>query len=769
MRTWSKTAGLLFLASASVYSDSVKVAGAARPANSTAAATATATATVTPTAMAAAAAPTTEVKLLDESDPFAAPESASSSTADANADGGAAAAASQPIAEQQGTSVTEPEVHTSDTGTVEIHVNDAQLVEVLRMLSLQSQKNIVASKDVRGTVTANLYDVTVREALDAILHANGYAYREQGNFIYVYTAKELAEIEKASRVMQTEVFKLHYTPAANAVNMIKPVLSDGSQTAITTASGTGVSSSLSNVGGDAHSIEDMIVVTDYQENLDKVRDILKEVDARPQQILVEATIVRAALTEDNALGVDFTIMGGVDFSTLTNSGSSINSALNGNILNQSGATGIVDNGYTGAGTGFTSGVPNGGLKVGVVYNDIAVFLSALEQVTDTVVLANPKVLALNKQLAEVHVGRNDGYLTTTTTESSTVQTVEFLETGTKLMFRPFIGDDGFIRMEVHPEDSNGGLNPAGLPFKSTTEVTSNVMVKDGHTIVIGGLFRESSTSARSQVPGLGNIPFAGYLFRNQRDNTQREEVIILLTPHIIKDQQVFSDMAEEELARAEKLRVGLRNGMMWFGRERLADSCYERAVAEMQKPNPDRKTALWHLNCATNLNPKFIEAIEMKERITGKEVSSADNSTVRSFVKRMMLNDLPPALPEPQGSADANDGQGVPSTQPMADAPSTQPFAEAPSTRPAVSALPATQPVAAAEDTAAAPPATQPYVATEIIPLPDDSDLGPSPVAAETPTTAPSTPAVVEIDGSYITELPAAADNEAYPPTDQSK
>ena len=85
---------------------------------------------------------------------------------------------------------------------------------------LQSQRNIVASKDVHGTVTANLYDVTVQEALDAILRANGYGYREKGNFVYVYTAKELAEMDKAERHMTTEVFRLYYTPASNAVTMI---------------------------------------------------------------------------------------------------------------------------------------------------------------------------------------------------------------------------------------------------------------------------------------------------------------------------------------------------------------------------------------------------------------------------------------------------------------------------------------------------------------------------------------------------------------------
>src|SRR5205807_1086567 len=99
--------------------------------------------------------------------------------------------------------------------------------------------------------------------------------------------------------------------------------------------------------------------------------------------------------------------------------------------------------------------------------------------------------------------RKDGYLTSTVTQTSTVQTVDFLDTGTRLIFRPYIGDDGYIRMEIHPEDSSGGLNDANLPFKVTTEVTSNVMVKDGRTIVIGGLFRESSDIARAQVPFLG--------------------------------------------------------------------------------------------------------------------------------------------------------------------------------------------------------------------------------------------------------------------------
>lgn len=171
MRKITATAGILFLAVSSVYTDGVVQGQSQNLATST---TAKSAQTVN------------NVQLVDGGDAAVVP---------------ATDASAEPVTTTTATgqSVSKDDVNVSDAGTVEIHVNDASLVEVLRMLSLQSQRNIIASKEVRGTVTANLYDVTIREALDAILSSNGYAYREKGNFIYVYTAKELAEIEKSER------------------------------------------------------------------------------------------------------------------------------------------------------------------------------------------------------------------------------------------------------------------------------------------------------------------------------------------------------------------------------------------------------------------------------------------------------------------------------------------------------------------------------------------------------------------------------------------
>jgi len=601
----------------------------------------------------------------------------------------------------------------------------------------------------------DLYNVTVHEALEAILRVNGFVYKEEGNFIYVYTAKEAAEMEKANRVANTEVFRLFYTPAANAATMIKPVLSADGQVALTTAATSGLDSGTKGTGGNDHATEDMLVITDYPENLDRVRSILKEIDRRPQQILIEATILRASLTENNQLGVDFNVLSGVDFASLT--------STNGQIVNANLGSGSLAGGQNissvGTGNNFTAPIA-GGLKFGFLNDNVSVFVAALEGVTDASVLANPKVLALNKQKGEVIIGRKDGYLTTTVTESSTVQTVDFLDTGTRLIFRPYIGDDGYVRMEIHPEDSSGGLNPQNLPFKNTTEVTSNVMIKDGHTIVIGGLFRESSTTSRSQIPGLGNIPFAGVLFRNQSDQTTREEVIILLTPHIIKDDSAYSAASEEMLKAAEQMRIGVRKGMMWWGRERLAESCYETAVAEMNKSNPNRGKALWHLDCATNLNPMFAEAIEMKEELTGKSVTSAENSSIRGFVRReVMAERRARAATMPTGELDFSSSVATATTQPSE--PASQPSV-AEVDPDAIAKVPATQPVSGTESVS-----IDDEMGGGVLPTTNPSDddfnitadpeaterkFAPASQPASQPATAPSSSAAGQ---SSVTELPS--------------
>jgi type IV pilus assembly protein PilQ len=348
------------------------------------------------------------------------------------------------------------------------------------------------------------------------------------------------------------------------------------------------------------------------------------------------------------------------------------------------------------------------------------------------------VLVLNKQSGQVIVGQQLGYQTTTVTQTTSTQAVQFLDTGTILSFRPFIGDDGYIRMEVHPEDSSGSVTN-NLPNKTTTEITSNVMVKDGNTIVIGGLFHEASTSGRNQIPGLGNLPLVGALFRSQTDTTQRHEVIILLTPHIIKDDSIYSNGSEDELKEIEKLRVGARKELMFFGRERLAESAYEDAVNEMNKPHPNVDKAIWHLDCATDLNPHFIEAIDLKEKLTGKQVTDVDNSTIRYFVRRQIMEDNP--LPPPLHGAALPPGIISPAPAPaLASAPTTRP-----TTAPSVMVA-----------TGAAAPTTRPVMPSAHAKVESPLIVAnrPAPVS---PTTRPQT------DAKAITTIPIDPDEMSFP------
>jgi type IV pilus assembly protein PilQ len=516
---------------------------------------------------------------------------------------------------------------------VTMHVADLPLAEAMRMLSEPSKRNIILADGVSGTVSASLYNVTFDEALQAMLVANRLGYIAKGDFVYVYPLEELAKMREAERKVANRVFRLTYINAKAAEGLIKPILSNAGKIAVNPPAnvGLGGETGMGDTKGDAPATVDTLLVSDYAEKLNEVEKILSQLDTHPKQVLIEATIMRATLNEDNAMGIDFTTVGGIDFTQLSSVSPAAQSITTGNT-----PPAFLENTTFTARTDLNGGVPIGGFTFGIIKDQIGVFIRALEQITDTDVVANPKVLALNKQAGQVIVGRRDGYLTTTITETTAVQKVEFLETGTLLTFRPFVGDDGYVRMEIHPKDSTGGLTDAGLPFEQTTEVTTNILVKDGHTILIGGLFREVSTAGRGQVPLLGDIPIAGALFRRTRDNTVREEVIVLLTVHILKGEPE-AEAAAEMREDVERYRVGMRQGMQWFSRERLAQAHYRWAMEHFQNGDLDR--ALWDARLAIHNYPRHIHAAKLKEKLLNKRNWDSDASSIRTYVQERIAEE----------------------------------------------------------------------------------------------------------------------------------
>jgi type II secretory pathway component GspD/PulD (secretin) len=245
---------------------------------------------------------------------------------------------------------------------------------------------------------------------------------------------------------------------------------------------------------------------------------------------------------------------------------------------------------------------------------MALFITALESITDVTILANPKILAVNKQEGYVQIGKKLGYRGSTAISTGGVATqgeVQFLDTGTVLTFRPYIGNDGYIRMDIYPKDSTAQLNVDKVPDETVTQVRTNVIVKDGETIVIGGLFRDVVTTGRSQVPLLGDLPLVGGLFRGTNDRTERQEVIVLLTPHIIEEPSEVDGQARA--ADISRKRSGAKDGLQWIDRARLAEDHYAKAVRSYREN--DTMSAMEDLSIALNLRPTYLEAIRLKERI----------------------------------------------------------------------------------------------------------------------------------------------------------
>ena len=548
-----------------------------------------------------------------------APDASASKNADADAD------AEPPTYEP----LDQSAVTVNEAGLLDLHVTGMDVNTVLAMISYQARTNIVATKSVQGSISANLYGLSLREVLDAILLPNGYAYKQVGKTLFVGTPADLAEKAPDAPAPIARVFKLRYITKDEAAAAIEALLSaDGKVVA-----GGGQDSSSSGSSGDIFDLReassDYVIVTDVPSRMAIIEVLLRDIDTRPKQVLIEATILRATLNEENQFGIDFTMLGGVDFQNVSSTSNTSADITTG----QTPAAKFEKTTFN-VNTDMIGNMPSGGFTIGVIKNSVAGFIRALEEVTDVTVVANPKLIALNKQKAEVIVGRRDGYLTTTVTETAAVQTVEFLETGTQIRFRPFINEDGTVRLAVHPKDSNGGITAANLPFEETTEAQASILVDDGRTVLIGGLFRERSVNSKGQVPLLGNIPGAGLLFQNHNDTTVREEVVILMTVHVIKETDEEYGRYDALLDDVERVRAGSRQGLLAYGRERLAQAFYQQAIHQTEEGNISR--ALFCTRMALHNAPKHTAALKLKERLLEQRIWEDEGSRIRMFLLDVM-------------------------------------------------------------------------------------------------------------------------------------
>jgi type IV pilus assembly protein PilQ len=473
---------------------------------------------------------------------------------------------------------------------VTIHIQDTDIREVLDMLSEQGGMNILASRNVQGKVSASLTNVDIDTALAAILKSTGFVARREGKFIYVGNPQDFRAMEQTGDRIGTRVYRPNYVKAADLQGLIVPLLTPQVGTvSVSKPAQIGIAADSGQVGGDGFAGTEALLVHDYEAVLIEVDQVFQEIDKRPTQVAIEAMILSVKLNDVNSRGVDFQFL-----------------RNNPNIVFATG-TPVSDLSQV--------SLTNGGLQFGFLDSGLGAFLSALETIGDTNVIATPRLMCLNKHRAEILIGAKLGYITKTLTQTTTAETVDFLEVGTQLRLRPFISSDGLIRMEVHPELSTGEVQVEDgmtIPDKQVTEVTTNVMVRDGCTVIIGGLMQDELDKTASQVPLLGSAPGIGWLFRHTTETTARSEIIILITPHIVYEPETCREGQCEAAAYHDRQAVYADHmspiGTRYLGRKYLR-------LAERAWHQGDRREALHLVNVSIGFDPSSRPAIDLRHAI----------------------------------------------------------------------------------------------------------------------------------------------------------
>lgn len=255
---------------------------------------------------------------------------------------------------------------------------------------------------------------------------------------------------------------------------------------------------------DKRKAQEQLVIEDLPPYVNRIVNYLAQADHPPRQVMVEARVLQVKLQADSRHGVNFDALAQVAGADIT-------------FKTQAFATGVGPAGiFTVDGTDFNT------------------LIDCLASTTDSKTLAAPKLLMINGQESKIQIGRRLGYFVTTTTQTSTLQDVQFLEVGVLLTVTPTITADGQIVMKVHPKVSAGDINPTTtLPEEETTEVDTSIMVPDGHGVIIGGLLQEQDVEHQTKVRFLGDIWLLGRLFQRRSVERERTEVVVALLPRIV--------------------------------------------------------------------------------------------------------------------------------------------------------------------------------------------------------------------------------------------
>ncbi len=367
---------------------------------------------------------------------------------------------------------------------ISMTMKDADLADVMDMISREQRVNIFVSSDSDEQVSFSLYDMTLPDAVRAIANAAGLAVEHYDGNYFIIDRDEAGKYAPDA-LTQVQSFELQYVDVDEMQSLLEPYLSEYGEITVFTE-------------------KDIFLIEDTPEFLRRVAALVQEIDKQPTQIMIEAKILEVTLTDEDSYGLDWT-----------------------KFFNSNGGSGEF-------GTQGLGDSTSPGLFFNYTNNNITAALDALTSQGRVRTLSSPKLLAIEDQESSVIIGDRRGYSVTTTINQVTTESIEFLESGVILRVTPSVDATGKVLMDIHPEVSTGVIDPlTGIPSQATTEVTTRMIVPDGQTIFVGGLIKHRIEESKRGVPIVSSIPGVGRLFSSRENNRTNTETIVLIKPTVI--------------------------------------------------------------------------------------------------------------------------------------------------------------------------------------------------------------------------------------------
>lgn len=450
-----------------------------------------------------------------------------------------------------------PKAANSYTGKkISLDFQDIEVRRVLQLLADFTEINMVAADTVQGNITLRLKDVPWDQALDIILKTKNLDKRRNGNVIWIAPVTELikSEEEEAKAIaqsvklapLQTEYIQLSYAKATDIEKLItegrnsKNSSNGGSSGNSTDPLGDSVGSLLSPRG--TISIDprtNTLIVNDTSVKIDQIRKMVDLLDIAVKQVMIEARIVRASTDFTKEMGVKWGILSqGINRNNSLLVGGSTTTLNELRDPDDEGKYTItspdnlsVDLGVTSSGA---SSIAFGLISLSDFMLDLE--LSALQADGYGEVISTPKVLTADKQAAKVASGTQIPYQSAEGGGANAVSTTEFVDATLSLDVTPSITPDGKIQMMLQiKNDSVGNPTPTGQYTINKNEINTNVLVDNGETVVLGGIFEQLTNNTQTKVPFLGDLPYIGRLFRKDVKTNNKSELLIFVTPRIVND------------------------------------------------------------------------------------------------------------------------------------------------------------------------------------------------------------------------------------------